>query len=116
MTWSQPDDGHPAQDSRAEPGREAADDEVVLEITHAQMDAAVSTGDAVPLDLAGDWLARYQDAWWVLAEAGWLRVTDQATAADIDHVAARLTEAADDASGAHGYGAGRGSPGVGAEE
>jgi hypothetical protein len=63
------------------------------------MDAAVSAGDAVPLTLGGGWLTGYQGAWWVLSEIGWLRVTDEATVADIDHVAARLTEVAEDTGG-----------------
>ena len=63
------------------------------------MDAAVSTADATPLALSGGWLTRYRDAWWVQSEMGWLRITDEATMADIDHVAARLAEIADDADG-----------------
>jgi hypothetical protein len=63
------------------------------------MDAAVSAGDAIPLTLGGGWLTGYQGAWWVLSEIGWLRITDEATVADTDHVAARLAEVADDAGG-----------------
>jgi hypothetical protein len=57
------------------------------------MDAAYSRGEAVPLGRAIPWLARYQDAWWVVYEGGWLRVTDKSTEADLDQVAARLTTA-----------------------
>jgi len=34
------------------------------------------------------------DSWWVLYEHGWLRVIDEHVAADLDHVAGRLAEAA----------------------
>ena len=64
-----------------------------FEISHAEMDAAYSTGEAVPLGRAIPWLARYQKAWWVVYEGGWLRVTDKATEADLDQAAARLTAA-----------------------
>ncbi|HZR49077.1 MAG TPA: hypothetical protein VFB06_06130 [Streptosporangiaceae bacterium] len=37
------------------------------------------------------WLTRYQDAWWVVYEEGWLRVTEELTAAGIDACTARLT-------------------------
>jgi hypothetical protein len=57
------------------------------------MDAACSRGEAVPLGRAIPWLARYEDAWWVVYEGGWLRVTDELTEADLDHAAARLTAA-----------------------
>jgi len=49
--------------------------------------------------MAGDWLARYQDTWWVRSEISWIRITDERTLADIDHVATRLAEVADDAGG-----------------
>jgi hypothetical protein len=64
-----------------------------LEISHAEMDAAYSRGEAVPLGRAIPWLARYQDAWWVVYEGGWLRITDKATEVDLDQAAARLTAA-----------------------
>ncbi|HEY6792560.1 MAG TPA: hypothetical protein VI365_35140, partial [Trebonia sp.] len=55
-------------------------------------------GDATPLTLGGGGLTGYQGAWWVLSEIGWLRITDEATVADIDHVTARLAQVAEDAS------------------
>jgi hypothetical protein len=63
-----------------------------LAITHAEMNAAYDTGSAVPLAHEVPWLTRYLDAWWVVYERGWLRVTDELTAADIDDRAARMTE------------------------
>jgi hypothetical protein len=39
------------------------------------------------------WVARYLDAWWVEYEGGWLRVTDDHVAAELDGVASRLIEA-----------------------
>jgi hypothetical protein len=106
MTGAPRDTGHRMDDGGLEPRRAAAEDDLALKMTRAQMDAAVSSGDAIPLALSGDWLTRYRDAWWVQSEIGWLRITDEATAADIDHVAARLAEIADDAGGgAAGYGA-----------
>jgi hypothetical protein len=79
------------------PGQRDQANDLGLEVTHAQMDAAVDGGDTVPLALAGGWLAGYRGAWWVLSEIGWLRVTDEATVADINRVAARLAEVAEDA-------------------
>jgi hypothetical protein len=37
--------------------------------------------------------------WWVLSEAIWLRITDEATTADISHVATRLAEVVEDPRG-----------------
>jgi hypothetical protein len=68
-------------------------DGISVRITHAQMNAAYDAGEAVPLAQSVSWLARYQDAWWVVYESGWLRITDELTAADIDDRAARLTTA-----------------------
>jgi hypothetical protein len=61
-----------------------------LFLSHADMNAAYHSGDAVPLAITITWLARYCDAWWVIYERGWLRVTDELTSADIDDCAARL--------------------------
>jgi hypothetical protein len=106
MTGAPHDKGHPMEDGEQRPRRAATEDDLALKIARAQMDAAVSAGDATPLALSGGWLTRYRDAWWVQSEIGWLRVTDEATTADINHVAARLAEIADDAGGgAAGYGA-----------
>jgi hypothetical protein len=55
------------------------------------MNAAYDRGEAVPLAHSISWLTRYQDAWWVVYEGGWLRITDELTIADIDDRAARLT-------------------------
>jgi len=63
-----------------------------LEITHGEMNAAVDRGNATPLPGYG-WVMRYLDGWWVVWEGGWLRVTDQAAARELDLIAARLTEA-----------------------
>jgi hypothetical protein len=67
--------------------------ELPLAVTHAAMNAAYDNGQAVPLTASLTWLTRYQDSWWVVYERGWLRVTDTATAEDLDQAAARLTEA-----------------------
>jgi hypothetical protein len=103
MTAAHPDKGH----HEHEPRDTAADYDLPLKITHAQMKAAVGTGEAVPLALSGGWLTRYRDAWWVLSETIWLRITDEATTAEIDHVAARIAEVivVEDARVAPGCGA-----------
>jgi hypothetical protein len=62
-----------------------------LAVTHAEIDAAYRSGLAVPLGQAISWLMRYRDAWWVVYERGWLRVTDELIDADLDQFAARLT-------------------------
>jgi hypothetical protein len=117
MTGAPHDKGHPHGDGGLEPRRTATEDDLALKITRAQMDAAVSAGDAIPLALSGGWLTRYRDAWWVQSEVGWLHITDEATTADIDHVAVRLAEIADDADGgAAGHGADLPSPDEDAEE
>jgi hypothetical protein len=117
MTGAQPDKGDLAQGGGPGPRRAVAGDGLVLKITHGHMDAAVSAGDAIPLTLGGGWLTGYQDTWWVLSEIGWLRITDEATVADIDHVAARLAEVAEDAGvGASAGGADLRSPDEDAEE
>jgi len=98
MTGAQPEKGRFAADSAPWLRGDATDDDLPLEMAHAEMDAAVQTGDAIALNLSGGWLMRYCGAWWVLCGIGWLRLTDEATAADIDHVAARLAEDADGSS------------------
>ena len=65
-------------------------DTLPLAVTHAQMNAAYDTGEAVPLAQSCSWLVRYRDAWRVVYEHGWLRVTDTATAEDLDRAASRL--------------------------
>ena len=66
---------------------------VPLEISHAQMNDAARTGTAVPLGQGLPWVAWYLNAWWVEYENGWLCVTDDDVAAELDDVAARLREA-----------------------
>ena len=61
-----------------------------LEITHAQMNAAHDNGDAVPFTQSIPWLVRYDDSWWVVYERGWLRITDELAATDIDQRAAQM--------------------------
>jgi hypothetical protein len=78
-----------APDDAADTSRITAD--VPLELTHAQMNAAYDSGQATPLAHAVPWLVRYQQAWWVVYEKGWLRVTDQPTADDLDQRAAQMT-------------------------
>jgi hypothetical protein len=55
-----------------------------LNISHSDMNAAHRRGHAVLLDQSIPWLARYQDSWWVVYAGGWLRVTDELAAADIN--------------------------------
>jgi hypothetical protein len=57
------------------------------------MNDAYDTGEAIPLGGGVSWLVRYRDAWWVVYERGWLRVTDNATAEDLDRATVRLAEA-----------------------
>lgn len=64
-----------------------------LAISHAEMNAAYEARHAVPLSASMTWLTRYRDSWWVVYERGWLRVTDTATADDLDQAAARLAKA-----------------------
>ena len=62
-----------------------------LSISHADMNTAHADGDATPLAASISWLTRYRDAWWVVYEGGWLRITDDLTAADIESCAIRLS-------------------------
>jgi hypothetical protein len=93
MTGAQRDKGHPMEEGGQGPQRAAADDDLALKITHVQMEAAVGAGDAIPLALSGGWLTQYRDASWVQSEICWIRITDEATAAEIDRVAARIAKA-----------------------
>jgi hypothetical protein len=77
----------------AHPHQDPAAAGLPLELTHAQMNAACDTGQAAPFAQAIGWLARYRDAWWVIYEGGWLRITDTATTRDLDQRAAQMTEA-----------------------
>jgi hypothetical protein len=62
-------------------------------ISHAEMNAAYDSGRSVPIGQGIAWLARYRDFWWIAYERGWLRVTDDVMAADLDQAAAHLTAA-----------------------
>jgi hypothetical protein len=61
-------------------------------VTHAGMNAAVGNGHAVRLGPGLCWVARYDGSWWVECEHGWLRVTDEGVARDLDQLAARLAD------------------------
>jgi hypothetical protein len=77
-----------------EPGHEAAaPDDPPPAMTHAAMNAAFDEGSAVMLSVAVNWVVRYREAWWVVYERGWLRITDAATAQDLDQAAGRLAQA-----------------------
>jgi hypothetical protein len=69
-------------------------------MTHAGMNAAFDEGTAALLSAGVAWVVRHREAWWVAYERGSLRITDAATAQDLDQAAARLAQAeatADDA-------------------
>jgi hypothetical protein len=83
----------PEDTTRAVPAAGVDLPDLPLAMTHAAMNAAYDNGDAIPLGPAVAWLTRYREAWWVVYERGWLRVTGTATAEDLDHSAARLAEA-----------------------
>jgi hypothetical protein len=75
------------------PAAEAPAGDRVLEISHAQMDTAHDSGEAVPFSQSVPWLVRFDGSWWVVYERGWLRITDELTATDIDQRATQLPEA-----------------------
>ena len=79
----------PEEPGQALPG----DDHLPAVITHAAMNAAFDEGAAALLGAAVSWLVRHREAWWVVYEHGWLRITDAATAQDLDQAAARLAQA-----------------------
>jgi hypothetical protein len=68
-------------------------------MSHADIDAALDRGEVVPLSQGMSWIARYQDAWWVIYEHGWLRITDELVAAELDEAATRLAAAETPAAG-----------------
>jgi hypothetical protein len=77
-----------------EPGQDLPEqDHLPTVITHAAMNAAFDAGTAALLSVAVAWLVRHRDAWWVVYEHGWLRITDAATVKDLDQAAIRLAEA-----------------------
>ena len=84
MTTTQPEDS--GQDAPAQDG-------LPLAVTHAAMNAAFDEGTATLLSAAVAWLVRYRGFWWVVYEHGWLRITDAATAQDLDQAAGRLAQA-----------------------
>jgi hypothetical protein len=92
MPSTQPEDSRSSTESAASASADAADP-VPLAVTYAEMNAAYDSGEAVQLGQSVSWLVRYRDAWWVVYERGWLRITDDITAADLDQAAARLTQA-----------------------
>jgi len=70
-----------------------ARDQLPTVVTHAAMNAAFDVGTAVLLSGEVNWVVRHRNAWWVVYEHGWLRITDAATAQDLDHAASRLAQA-----------------------
>jgi len=62
-----------------------------LVVSHSDMNAAYARGKAIPLADSILWLTRYQDSWWVVYEGGWVRITDNLVAADMDGRAAQRT-------------------------
>jgi hypothetical protein len=92
MTAIQPEDGCSAPGSAALAPADTAD-QIPLAVTHAEMNAAYDSAEAIPLGRSVSWLVRYRDAWWVVYEGGWLRITDDITVADLDQAAARLRQA-----------------------
>ena len=64
-----------------------------LSMTHKEMDSARARGEATPLAAGVTWIARYQDAWWIAYEGGWLRVTDEPLRDDLDRASSRLAAA-----------------------
>lgn len=84
MTTAQPEDPDHDPPARGHPP---------TAITHGAMSAAFDEGAANLLSGAVNWVVRYCDAWWVVYEHGWLRITDSATAADLDQAARRLAQA-----------------------
>lgn len=83
-----PGDAHPAS-------------EVPLSVSHAYMNAARAGGEVVSLGPDVPWIVRHQDFWWVAGERAWLRVTDDAVAAELDDAAIRF-EAAEASGGRDG--------------
>jgi hypothetical protein len=93
MPATQPEDSR--SDTASMPSApEDTTDQIPLAVTHAEMNAAYDSGEAVPLGQSVSWLVRYREAWWVVYERGWLRIADEITAADLDQAAARLARAA----------------------
>ena len=84
LTTAQPQD--PGHDG-------AADNQLPTAMTHAAMNSAFDAGAALLLSEAVNWVVRHRDAWWVVYENGWLRITDAATAEDLDQASCRLAEA-----------------------
>jgi hypothetical protein len=56
----------------------------LIAIGHPAMNEQLATGAAVPFAPAISWLVRYEDRWWIVYERGWLCITDELAAADID--------------------------------
>ena len=89
-----PHSEHPSGDdiTGARPAAEAPADDHLLEISHAPMDAAHNNGEAIPFAQSVPWLVRYDGSWWVVYARGWLRITDELAATDIDQRAAQVAE------------------------
>jgi hypothetical protein len=77
-------------------------------MTHAAMNAAFDHCAARLLGEAINRVVRYRETWWVVYEHGWLRITDAATAQDLDQAARRRAQAE-----AAAKRPGRGQPGSG---
>ena len=94
----------PEDTTRAVPAAGVDLPDLPLAMTHAAMNAAYDNGDAIPLGPAVAWLTRYREAWWVVYECGWLRVTDKVTVEDLNRAAIRLAQAGNSAQDRHAFG------------
>jgi hypothetical protein len=61
-----------------------------LEISQSAMAKALVAGTAVTLTAVITDFVRYTDAWWLRDRDCWLRITDDALAADLDAFKSRL--------------------------
>jgi hypothetical protein len=82
---------HPPADTPTPAGTTPAEPQR-LEVTHAEMNAAHDSGEAIPFTEAIPWLVRYDNSWWVVYDHGWLRITDTLTATDLDNRASQTPD------------------------
>jgi hypothetical protein len=77
-----------ARTRAAQPGPAIAESIV---ISSADMDGHVACGHAVPLSQVVPFIVRYQDAWWLSTQAGWLPIASS-IAAVLDKHAERMRQ------------------------
>ena len=90
--YTRPDASQPGSNRHSAARRNAQDS--ADDVSHAQMAAAITAGQAHTLSRTITDFVKYRGSWWIFDRDGWIQIDDPALALDLD-AAARLMAAAE---------------------